>query len=171
MTKTEKIIQVASRYVGYLEIRSNAGFYDAAFEAKMKSAGWYRGAPWCAFFAKSVFAEVYAEDKRTAPIIRNTFTGGVIDTLKRVKAEGTFATGPEPKVGALVMWRMGKTSSGHAGIVISVDKANNTMQTIEGNTNASGSREGDCVAKKLRTIHRDFRSDGLNVEGYIYPLD
>lgn len=168
MTRTEKIIQTAKRYVGNLEIRSNAGFYDASFTAKMKAAGWYRGAAWCAFFTKHVYSEAYADDKAVALVIRNHFTGGVIDTYRRVKTAGTISIGAVPKVGAVVLWRLGKTPNGHAGIVISVDLKNNTMQTIEGNTNANGSREGDCVAQKTRTISRDFKPDGLNVEGYIY---
>jgi len=170
MTRTEKIIQIAKSYIGNLEIRSNAGFYDASFSTKMKAAGWYRGAPWCAFFTKHVYTAAYAEDKTLSTLIGNCFTGGVIDTFRRVKGNPAFTTGSVPKPGAVVLWRLGKTTKGHAGIVLSVDQKNNTMTTVEGNTNASGSREGDCVAQKLRTITRSFRSDGLNVEGYIYPV-
>ena len=42
-------------------------------------------------------------------------------------------------------------------------------KTIEGNTNAAGSREGDQVAKKMRRY--DFNNKhGLCLEGFVYPL-
>jgi hypothetical protein len=171
MTRTEKIIQIAKSYIGMLEIKSNAGFYDASFSSKMKEAGWYMSAPWCAFFTKHVYKEAYADNKSLSAVIRGSFTGGAIDTLKRIKADPAFRTGIIPKPGAIVVWRLGKTGKGHVGIVVSADLANNTMITIEGNTNNSGSREGDCVAQKIRTIIRPFKNDGLNVEGYIYALE
>ena len=41
---------------------------------------------------------------------------------------------------------------GHTGIVVSVDRAAGTMVTIEGNTNAQGSRNGTMVRSKVRKI-------------------
>jgi len=171
MSRAARIIAIASKYIGKLEKKGNKGFYDPEFEKLLKAVGFYVGAPWCAFFGKAVWKQVYADHKGMSAVINSCFTGGCLDTLRRVEANGTLLTGEEPRPGAVVIWRHGRGTSGHFGIVESVDAKNNTMTTIEGNTNASGSREGDRVARKLRTINRQFREDGLNIEGFIYPFE
>ena len=168
MDRASKIIEVAKSYLGIIEKSNNTGWYNARFEAKMKKAGWYKGAFWCAFGTKVIWLEAYSDNAAFVAIINKCFNGSARETLANAKANGTFATGTEPKPGAIVIWLKGKGPSGHAGIVISVD--GNTMVTIECNTNASGSRNGDRVARKLRTVHRDFQAEGLNVAGYIYPF-
>ncbi|WP_442589191.1 CHAP domain-containing protein [Pedobacter sp. AW31-3R] len=171
MTRAQKIIAEAEKYIGLTERPGNKGFFNAPFEKLMKSNGFYSGAPWCAFFTKMIYANVYADHQTLEEIIRRCNTGGALDTLKRHENNGTFSVGEVPKPGAIAVWRNGKGPAGHHGIVKSVDLKANTMVTIEGNTNASGSREGDRVAVKLRTITRTFKNDGLNIEGYIYALE
>jgi cell wall-associated NlpC family hydrolase len=41
----------------------------------------------------------------------------------------------------------------HVGIAVGPVDANGFVPTVEGNTNAAGSREGDGVYRKLRSIH------------------
>lgn len=167
MDRVKKIIQIAESYLDIIEKPGNTGWFNAKFQTLMIKVGWYNKAPWCAFTTKGVYLEAYADHKAFTAIIKSCFTGGAIDTFNRVKANGTFKTGSTPKPGAIVIWANGKGPAGHAGIVISVD-GNNTMTTFEGNTNASGSREGDRTARKLRTVTRPFQPSGLNVVGYIY---
>lgn len=169
MNRSQKIIQIAQRYLGIKEKPGNTGWPNAEFEAKMKKAGWYNTAPWCAFFTKLVWLEAYADHPGMKQTVNIWFNGSARQTLENAKKNGTFATGDVPKPGAIVIWLNGKGPAGHAGIVVSVN--GNTMTTIEGNTNASGSREGDQVAQKLRTVTRPFQADGLNVAGYIYPFE
>ena len=171
MSRAEKIIGIAKSYIGQLEIKGNQGFVDKAFEKKLRGVGFYTGAPWCAFFGKLVYMEAYADNKALRLAIANNSNGSALETLRNHENNGTFAIGETPKPGAMVIWRMGKGKSGHFGIVESVDIKANTMTTIEGNTNANGSREGDRVAEKLRTVTRNFQDAGLNVEGYIYPFE
>jgi len=171
MSRTQKIIAEAEKYIGVIERPGNKGFFNTTFEKLMRLIGFYTGAPWCAFFTKMIYAAVYADNKALKAAINSCNTGGALDTLHRHENNGTFSVGEEPKPGAIAVWRHGKGTTGHHGIVKSVDVKNNTMVTIEGNTNATGSREGDRVAVKLRTITRDFRDDGLNLEGYIYPVE
>jgi len=161
----EDIIAVASGYVGVLEKPGNAGFWNAGFEKKMRKAGFYDGAPWCAFFAKMVAMEACGKDTEYREALGGILTGGALDSLARAKRHG-LVTGADPRPGAIAVWKRGNGPAGHAGIVVSVD--GNTMETIEGNANASGSPEGDRVARKLRTVRRPFREKGLNVAGYIY---
>lgn len=171
MSRASKIIAIATSYIGNIEKKGNQGFFNADFEKKLRGVGFYTGAPWCAFFTKLVYMEAYADNKALRLCVANNSNGSALETLRNHENNGTFAISEVPKPGAIVVWRMGTGKSGHHGIVVSVDLKTNTMTTIEGNTNASGSREGDRVAQKLRTVTRDFQTAGLNVEGYILPFE
>ncbi|GGH02766.1 CHAP domain-containing protein [Pedobacter zeae] len=171
MIRANKIIEVARQYLGIIENPGNTGWKNTAFQNMMVKVGWYLKAAWCAFFTKAVYLEAYADNPAVTKAIKNCFTGGALDTYRRVKADGTFKTGSEPKKGAIAVYQHGNGSTGHVGIVENELIAPNTQQNIEGNTNASGSREGDRVAEKLRTIKRDKKADGLNLVGFIYPIE
>lgn len=163
----QTFIAYAAWYVGQLEKKGNSGFQDPKFEKELKAAGWYFGAPWCAFFIKMVFRKLFSGKLYEA--VNRQFNGSAKQTFDNVAASGTFLTGDTPRPGAVVIFLKGHGPSGHAGMVEWVDFKTNTMSCIEGNTNATGSREGDRVARKLRTITRDYSEAGLNVYGYIYP--
>lgn len=160
------IIAVASGYIGILEKPGNKGFWNADFEKKIRKVGFNTGDSWCAWFTKLVLVEAYMKDTAYAAVLNSTLTGGAAACLDRCKKAG-IPTGSVPRPGAIVVWKNGYGPAGHIGVVESVD--GNTMTTIEGNTNLNGSREGDRVARKLRTVNRDFTKSGLNVYGYIYP--
>lgn len=162
-------MKISREYLGIIEKPGNTGWDNQAFHKLMVRAGWYKGAPWCMFFAKAMYMLAYANDAKRLKVVKNCFTGGAIDTLKRVHKDNTFKTGTEPMVGAIAIYRHGNSDRGHVAIVESFEA--DTQTNIEGNTNASGSREGDRVARKLRTVKRDFKANGLNLVGYIYPLD
>ncbi len=171
METAKFIVQAARFYIGQTEKPNNGGFTSKTFEAEMIKAGFYKGAPWCAFFAKLILLKAYIGNVALKAIIHSHFNGSALATLHNLKANKTFTIGTEPKVGAVVIWANGKGPAGHVGIVSSVDLGNNTMTCIEGNTNNSGSREGYLVALKLRTINREFRAQGLNIAGFIYPIE
>ncbi|WP_285055135.1 hypothetical protein [Pedobacter ginsengisoli] len=154
-------------YIGRTEKSKNSGFHDPKFEKELTAAGWYKGAPWCAFFIKMVFRKLFTGNLLQA--VNAQFNGSAKQTFDNVKAGGVFETGLIPEPGAVCVCLLGHGPAGHEFMVEWVDFKSNTMGTIEGNTNASGSREGNCVARKLRTITRSFTPTGLNVYGYIYP--
>jgi hypothetical protein len=154
-------------YIGQMEKPSNSGFKDPSFEKEMVAAGWLKGDPWCATFQKMVFRKLFNGDLLAA--VNTQFNASAKQTADHVKAAGVFETGNVPEPGAVVMFLHGHGPTGHAGMVETVDIATNTMYCIEGNTNENGSREGDRVARKARTITRGFSADGLNVYLYIYP--
>jgi hypothetical protein len=59
---------------------------------------------------------------------------------------------------------------GHAGIVIKPEDS--YMETVEGNTNAAGSREGEVVAEKSGKDARKYSftaTSGLRLKGFVYP--
>jgi hypothetical protein len=160
-------ISYAKWYVGQMEKPGNSGFKDPSFEKEMVAAGWLKGDPWCATFQKMVFRKLFTGDLLAA--VNHQFNASAKQTADRVKAAGVFETGTVPEPGAVVLFLHGHGPTGHAGMVETVDFKTNTMHCIEGNTNASGSREGNIVASKPRTITRAFSADGLNVYLYIYP--
>jgi hypothetical protein len=166
------IITTAKYYVGQTELKGNSGFASKSFQKLMEAAGWYLGAPWCAFFGKAVWKIAYKDYPKLLAVVNKCCSGSAKQTFENFKKDGTFEVGDEPRPGALVIWLHGKGPSGHEGVVVSVEpEENNTMSVVEGNTNASGSREGDRVATKLRTPKRPFQAAGLNVLGYVYPIE
>ena len=169
MTIQEAIVQVAKSYVGKKEKPSNTGFLDATFEAEMKVVGWQSGWAWCSLFTELVWRKAYQQvsDPHTVDSVGALFSPMAVDTATRFKRAG-YIIYETPKVGDLVIWKHGHGPSGHAGIVIGVgpDKA---FSTVEGNTNAAGSREGDTVAIKARKIGMPFQVKGLNLIGFIRP--
>jgi len=165
----ENVIAFASWYIGRKEKKGNSGFEDPAFEKEMVKAGWRKGDPWCATFVRLIYLKVFIADQVLLSAVKSQFNASAKQTFDNAKRAGVFETGSVPEPGAVCVCLNGYGPAGHEFIVESVSFKTNTMSTIEGNTNASGSREGDRVAGKLRTISRSFQSNGLNVYGYIYP--
>lgn len=166
MNYAPTLISYARWYIGQKEKPGNSGFIDPKFEKEMKSAGWRLKDPWCATWVKMVVRKLFTGHLLDS--INSTFNASAKQTFDNVKKAGVFETGTVPEPGAICICLHGHGPAGHEYIVESVDFKNNTMATLEGNTNASGSREGDRVASKLRTIDRPFTPTGLNVYGYIY---
>lgn len=172
MGKTSEFIVAAAKwYDGRTEKPSNAGFTDPNFEKELKSVGWEKSYAWCAFFTKLIYTKAYKNDAKLSAVVRDRFNGGALATYNNAKADGIFKVSDMPVIGAIAVWQHGNSGNGHVGIVISFDLETNTMYCIEGNTNASGSREGDRVAIKARTIKRDRTASGLNLKGFIYPIE
>jgi hypothetical protein len=169
MSLTDKIVQIAKSYVGQEEIPENAGFKNPSFEAKMKAVGWYKGAPWCAFLAKLIWTEAFAlADTSASALIRKYSNGSATDTYHNYAASKEFHVQQTPVVGAVVIWKEGNGPSGHAGVVTRVIDEH-TIETVEGNTNTNGSREGYIAAVKIRKIGQPFNPHGLNLVGFIVP--
>lgn len=163
------IVTTANKYVGMKEIRGNMGWTNEAFEEKMIATGWGETQAWCAYFTELVYSEVY-DPLGLAKDLDKYFSGSARRTLSKfAEAEG-WSTGTVPVVGAVAIWKLVKGGKdkwqGHAGIVTKV--LDSHMETVEGNTNASGSREGGLVAEKNRK-YRFKVENGLALEGFIYP--
>ena len=133
----------------------------AKVEEYQRSVGLKPGDPWCAAFVAFVVAKAMGASKPPA-----WCSGSAITTWQRgsrklkpeEKATGLEA-GARAKVQAGWIWvrakdakgasaaRAGGWVQGHCGIVVEVTPEG--FHTIEGNTNAAGSREGDGVWRKL----------------------
>lgn len=158
------VADVALKYVGQKEKTGNHGFHDPAFFERMKARGWQDGHAWCAYFAELVCVEAMPTSEA---VFNKLFSPSAVQTFKNFKAAG-FKILELPKPNTVVVWQRyekGKaTVFGHVGIVTQVN-GDGSWISVEGNTNASGSSEGDSVQPKHRSNIK--KENGLNLLGFI----
>jgi hypothetical protein len=159
------LIEAARKDIGKQEKAGNFGFIDKKLEADMLAVGWRPGWAWCASIQEKWIWEAYPELKED---VQGYFVPSAVATFRNLKNAG-YKVSMVPTEGALVYWQRMRDGQplwqGHAGIVSKVvdDKE---FYSIEGNTNAGGSREGDSVQEKHRFVKTDVE-DGLKVIGFV----
>lgn len=146
----QDVITLARSQVGYREGRSADGHWNNVqkYSGEVPGLGWSNGFAWCAVFASWLFHRLGID----APITAACATG-----VAWWKARHRWSE--YPAIGAQVFFGAG--GGVHTGVVIAYDTV--TITTIEGNTNDSGSAEGNGVYIKTR-----HRRDPY-VCGYGYP--
>jgi hypothetical protein len=158
--------EIARQYIGQKEITDNAGFLDKEFEKKITNCGFEKGQAWCAYFAELVWKEAFPAKFYN---FSKLFSAGAIRTWDNFMKDDGFICDRTPETGAVIIWQHYKdgepTWQGHAGILDYID--GEFMVTIEGNTNASGGREGIEVAEKRRRINFNTVENGLVLKGFI----
>lgn len=161
----KRLIEIAQKYVGQREIDGNLGFRDKTFEARMKAVGWRKTDSWCCYFMEMVAKEAVEVDGPEYKAFDWLFAPSCTATYANFAGSKMFKVGKVPKPGCLVVWRLGQGWKGHIGMVVNIKDG--FMETIEGNTNAAGGREGIEVARKRRRVGFT-NGPGLNIVGYIY---
>jgi hypothetical protein len=170
---TDNIIQSALSFLGQEETDGNSGFINPEFQAEMQRVGWQKGEAWCATFAELVFSKAY-QGSPLLTELEKLFSKSAVQTYlnfdksdwKTQNENGTPIM--VPVVGALAVWRMGNSSAGHIGVVVNVISPTE-FETVEGNTNDDGSREGVEVAIKKRKVTYGMLKNRLNLLGFVYP--
>jgi hypothetical protein len=147
MTLAELAIQIALSYDGVREVGRNAGPQVEAFQ---KSIGLSPGDPWCAAFVCFCIKEA-AKQLGVDP--KFEYGGSVYKLWTRNPDLQMF----EPGENCIFLIDHGLSKAGtrigHTGFCIAPFQANNnTLETVEGNTNAAGSRDGDGVYHKSREV-------------------
>jgi len=152
----------AQSFLGEEEKKGNLGFKNPEFEEMMKNVGWKRGQSWCAYFVKVIWVNKYG---KKLPELDKLLSGSTQLTWKNFSDDtsGKFEVSRVPRVGDIAIWKIG-TNSGHTGIVTKVGATN--FETIEGNTNDVGGREGYIVARRERNY--DFNKSGFKLLGFIH---
>lgn len=148
----EKVCDTAEAEVGYREGFANGHHNNIEkYAGQVPGLEWANGQPWCAVFVSWVAMKAGASDlfPRTASC---DVAGGWF------KARGQWSE--FPKVGSQVFYGTASDLN-HTGVVIDFDAT--VIVTVEGNTNDSGSREGDGVYRKVRRRRDAF------VQGYGHP--
>ena len=137
----ERAVAQADSYVGSEEQGHNAGPFVTML---LKAIGLGPGYAWCGAFVSWC-------------LVRAGFLGGPKFGRGRVKnwVDWAHQNGrlyySGPKRGDLFAW-VNDDLTGHIGFVLSIPDFDGRFRTIEGNTNSAGSRDGDCVMKRSRTL-------------------
>jgi hypothetical protein len=138
------IIDWAKTQVGVREHGFNRGKEVEEYQKVVDGVS--SGEAWCLCFCQAAAKHVANKLGVRNPLFPTEHCA----TLFR--ATGKAFISPNPKLGSIMIMKHKDSDSGHAGIV--VDEGQIRMfETIEGNTNEEGSREGDGVYRKVRDIH------------------
>ena len=112
--------------------------------AYLASVGLAPGYSWCAAFGYWCFDQAATKLNIPNPLVK---TGGVLNHWNLSKATKVTV----PQAGDIGIIDHGK-GLGHEVLVRSVDIPKGTYQSIEGNSNENGSREGFIVCSNTRQI-------------------
>lgn len=165
-----KIVETARKYIGQTEVPGNMGFNDKVFQNKMEEVGFVKGHAWCAYFAELVWKEAYTALGMMAIVkdLDELFSASATNTYANMKAYPGSVAGKLPVPGSLAVWKYGQGWQGHIGIV--TDVTDTTFNSVEGNTNDKGGREGYIVWEHTRQRIFTNNTSGLNLIGFIHPL-
>lgn len=139
----ENALGVAVTQIGEQEIPKGSN-WGHPVQDYLLSVGINFPASWCMAFMYWCFDHASAAMGIENPLFK---TGGVLAQLnnRRIFVKQT------PVPGSIFILDFGN-GLGHCGIVESVDVVAGTVNTIEGNTNDTGSREGFEVCRRERKI-------------------
>jgi len=145
-TPADELLETFKKYIGVREVGGpNKGADVERFQKAVD--GKAQGESWCMAFSQFCIKEV--EDKLAvkSPVYKSEHCLTVwnqTSSLMRLK---------DPEPGCLIIWRHGKTASGHVGVVELVN-GDGTVGTIEGNTGPGAGvvREGDGVYRRTRAV-------------------
>jgi hypothetical protein len=139
MYDIDSVLKLAQSQVGYQEGRSGGHWNNhQKYSDQVPGLAWSDGQPWCCTFANWCF--VQGGIAVPAGALTASCSAGVA-AYKKVKRFTEY-----PVTGAQVFY--GKGGGTHTGIVLRWDDT--SIWAVEGNTNTSGSAEGDGVYVKKR---------------------
>jgi hypothetical protein len=129
-----------------LYVRELTGKNDGTeVEMYLHEVGLSKGSPWCQAFVFWCFMKAAQRLERLNPVF---CTGGVLDCLNHERKEGTLIV-HDPMPGDQGIMDFGH---GHGHTFIVEERHFNRVFSIEGNTNNDGSRDGDGVYERNRTV-------------------
>lgn len=171
-----EIIHTALSYIGQEEILGNQGFKVEEFEQKIKNSGWLIGQAWCSYFAEAVWKEAYQQwDATMFTRLDTLFSASAVQTYKNFHKAKDFVTSRKFKAGCLVVWQNYRNWkphwTGHIAIGVKSHFKAKKIETIDGNTNDKGGREGYIVANKIRSLDFTTKEKGLVLIGFIHPKE
>lgn len=157
VSSTDQLTKIFKSYVGFREGKSGATWNNDNIFAKR--AGFANFQAWCATFLVAGFKEAGLGNLITTP------SPGVDQLSVGFKRAGRWSE--YPAVGAL-MFRGVPSDLNHVGYVYAYDDT--YAYTIEGNTNTTGSPQGNGVYQLKRT-RRDARLVGYGYPDYPEGID
>jgi hypothetical protein len=164
MSNEQRLIEIATSYIGTKEVGDNGGPQVEEFQKSVGGVAAHQS--WCLAFQFFCIKKVDAEINEKAMMSvqgHSLFETEHCMTLwHNSKATNELK---EPVPGSLVIWQFEGGSSGHVGLVVEVD--GDKITTIEGNTSdGSGiEREGDGCYKRSR--HKWVKTGKMITLGYL----
>ncbi len=149
--KAAEIIRIARTQIGYREGYSGGHWNNRQkYSPAVPGLEWSQNQAWCA-----TFVSWCARQAGVTPLY--PVTASVWTAMNWFKARGRYSD--YPAIGAQVIF--GRSGSTHTGLVVAYD--GEFITTVEGNTNDSGSAEGNGVYLKRRQRRDSY------VHGYGLP--
>lgn len=109
--------------------------------------------PWCAAFICWLVKEAMLDlGLRETPTFKRPRTAGAWDFENWSRAQDKTTSTKKPHGGDIEAGDIVVFTFSHIGLAISGPDANGFVQTVEGNTDAAGSREGGGVFQKKRSL-------------------
>ena len=148
MILAEYIAKIAKSQIGVRETSPNSGRDIAEYQRAtwLPVGAW----PWCAAFVCWVIKQAIKDRSVTFP---RPETAGAWDFENWCKSIDNSAILHKPatsvKTGDIVIYRFS-----HVGIAVGDMDKDGMVSVVEGNTNGDGSREGDGVYLKQRSINK-----------------
>lgn len=138
------LLSLAEKEIGTREEGTNTGKRVREYQAatNLEGTGW----PWCSAFLVWLFREA---GKQVSLPFKRPVTAAAFGWEEWARKEGQklIERPASVKRGDVVIF-----SFSHIGICSKDSDENGTFESIEGNTNAAGEREGGAVMKKRRKI-------------------
>lgn len=142
---SQDLVNTAKSYLYVREIKPNRSLEIDMFN---KNVGATLGSPWCASYMSFIFDSLNYFNPHSAWSPNFTKNGEII-YKKNYKNNKKILPGD---VVTFYYSNLGRV--GHVGMVVRVE--DNIIYTIEGNTNGSGSRDGDGVYLKKRNLDKIY---------------
>lgn len=155
---SKALIARAETYIGIKETKPNSSKLVDSF---LSTVGLNPGYAWCAAFVHHD-AKLTCKAMNVSTKLQKSASARMTFRLSKnlgIRASQDVA-GQE---GQIICFQKPNSMYGHIGIVTKRLQGN-FVETIEGNTNSAGSRDGDGVYRKVRPI-KGYNS--LRVEGYL----
>ncbi len=141
MYPSDCVVATARRCIGVRETSRN---WSERIAVWLRWAGINYPAPWCAAWISGVLRTC---GERRGPKIGRASVSAWVRWAKAQRLHATARVLAKP--GDLAYW-LNADGTGHIGIVERIGHGFDPVESIEGNTNDAGSREGDAVAPKKR---------------------
>lgn len=151
----QKLIALATAEIGVRETPRNSNCGPRVNE--YKAATWLNSKqawPWCAAFICWLMREaITALGVKQTATFKRPRTAGAWDFINwSLAQDNTTTTHRSPKAKDILPGDIIVFTFSHIGLATSTVRADGTFETIEGNTDASGSREGGGVYRKTRPL-------------------
>lgn len=178
----EKLIALATNFVGLTETKSNAEWDDPLTKASEKEksnllsktmkrvSGWAPGASYCVAADGACVALTLEQlgQPEAAKKFLKAWTAGVMNNVEEMKRRECLSK--RPLRGSIWLAQHGKTWKGHAGIV--TDFNDRSMSLVEFNTSAGSTadpelqRNGDGIFSRVRNLQTN---GDLITRGWVSP--